>query len=68
MSEYMLLDFLFLETYCKLSDSPMQKAEDLEQLKVLEHGYKIKVIVDKSPAIGVDEPKDLKKVEKYLCR
>ncbi len=60
--------FSFLETYCKLSDSPMQKAEDLEQLKVLEHGYKIKVIVDKSPAIGVDEPKDLKKVEKYLCR
>ncbi|MCH9633000.1 MAG: 8-amino-3,8-dideoxy-manno-octulosonate cytidylyltransferase [Chlamydiae bacterium] len=60
--------FSFLETYCKLSASPMQKAEDLEQLKVLEHGYKIKVIVDKSPAIGVDEPKDLKKVEKYLCR
>lgn len=58
----------FLEKYCKLRPTILQKAEDLEQLKVLEHGYKIRVIVDHSPAIGVDHPEDLKKVEKHLCR
>lgn len=58
----------FLEKYCKLRPTLLQKAEDLEQLKVLEHGYKIRVIVDNSPSIGVDHPEDLKKVEKYLCR
>jgi CMP-2-keto-3-deoxyoctulosonic acid synthetase len=33
----------FLGTYTQLPDSPLQLAEDLEQLKVVENGYKIKV-------------------------
>jgi hypothetical protein len=33
----------FLGTYTQLPDSPLQLAEDLEQLKVLENGYKSKV-------------------------
>jgi hypothetical protein len=33
----------FLGVYTRLPDSPLQLAEDLEQLKVLENGYKIKV-------------------------
>lgn len=60
--------YSFLETYCKLKPSKLQKAEDLEQLKVLEAGYKIKVLIDSNPSIGVDEPQDLKRVEKHLCR
>ena len=31
-----------VEEYCKLEDTPLQLEEDVEQLKVLEHGYKIK--------------------------
>lgn len=33
----------FLKAYAKMESTPLQLAEDLEQLKVLENGYKIKV-------------------------
>lgn len=58
----------FLDLYYKLPHSALDKAEDLEQLKVLENGYSIKVLIDLNPSIGVDTPQDLKKVKKYLCR
>lgn len=37
-------DRRFLSTYCELPATPLQLAEDLEQLKVLEHGHKMKVV------------------------
>lgn len=37
-------DAEFLKIYSKLSPAPLQLEEDLEQLKVLENGYKIKVL------------------------
>lgn len=58
----------FLEIYNQLPESPLQKAEDLEQLKVLEHGYDIKVVVENSQSVGVDTPEDIQKVEQLLCR
>ena len=58
----------FLETYSQLPHTPLDKAEDLEQLKVLENGFSIKVLINSSPSIGVDTPQDLKKVEKHLCQ
>lgn len=58
----------FLLEYTKLAMTPLQIAEDLEQLKVLEHGYKIKAVVVNSVSIGVDTPEDIKKVEEVLCR
>ncbi len=57
----------FLKTYVNLPQTPLQKAEDLEQLKVLENGYSIKVIIDKQPSVEVDEPGDIQKVKKVLC-
>lgn len=60
--------YSFLETYFKLSETALQKAEDLEQLKVLEHGHKIKVIIDKKPSIGIDTPEDIEKLKHYLCQ
>ncbi len=58
----------FLPTYLKLPDTPLQKSEDLEQLKVLEHGYKIKVAIVEEKILGVDIPDDIRKVEEVLCR
>ncbi len=40
--------------------------EDLEQLKVLENGYKIKVIVVDHCAHGVDEPHDIASIEEIM--
>lgn len=44
----------------------LQLMEDLEQLKVLENGYKIKVIVVKHNAHGVDEPEDVAVIEQKM--
>ncbi len=57
-------DFLF--HYAELSPTPLQQAEDLEQLKVLEHGFRIKVAIVESDSIGVDRPEDINKIEQLL--
>lgn len=56
----------FLLRYVALPNTPLQMMEDLEQLKVIEHGYQIKTAVVKHGSIGVDTPEDLKIVEPYL--
>lgn len=58
----------FLLRYAELPQTDLQKAEDLEQLKVLEHGYRIKVAVVDNFSIGVDLPEDIQKVEQWLCK
>jgi 3-deoxy-manno-octulosonate cytidylyltransferase (CMP-KDO synthetase) len=58
----------FLLAYAKLPMTPLQIAEDLEQLKVLEHGYKIKAAIVASADAGVNTPEDIKKVEQELCK
>jgi 3-deoxy-manno-octulosonate cytidylyltransferase (CMP-KDO synthetase) len=55
----------FLELYSTLTPSPLERAEALEQLRVLWHGYRIAVAVseiDIPP--GVDTPQDLETVRR----
>jgi 3-deoxy-manno-octulosonate cytidylyltransferase (CMP-KDO synthetase) len=59
-------DFLF--TYLHLPPTPLQLAEDLEQLKVLEHGFHIQTAIVEHLSLGVDTPEDIHKVESYLCK
>lgn len=58
----------FLPVYARMEPTQLQLAEDLEQLKVLEEGYKIKTVVVDSESIGVDAPEDIKKIERWLCK
>lgn len=58
----------FLLEYAKMAPTPLQQSEDLEQLKILENGYRIKVAVIDSVSIGVDHQEDIKKVELLLCK
>lgn len=58
----------FLLHYNDLTPTPLQQAEDLEQLKILEHGFRIKTIIVESNSHGVDTPEDLKRAERELCR
>jgi len=48
------------------SSSFLQKAEDLEQLKILEEGYKIKISIVKDKAISIDSKDDIKTYKKSL--
>ncbi|MFA5410558.1 MAG: 3-deoxy-manno-octulosonate cytidylyltransferase [Candidatus Omnitrophota bacterium] len=57
-------DFLFV--YKNLPASRLERIERLEQLRVLEGGFKIKAIETKYDTIGVDTPEDLEKVKNYL--
>jgi 3-deoxy-manno-octulosonate cytidylyltransferase (CMP-KDO synthetase) len=57
-------DFLF--RYKNILPSPLERAERLEQLRVLEEGLRIKVIETKFDTIGVDTPEDLERVEQIL--
>ncbi len=56
----------FLYTYTNLPKSTLEKEEKLEQLRVLEHGYKIKTIETRYETVGVDTPADLEKVKSLL--
>jgi len=57
-------DFLFI--YKNLPASNLEKIECLEQLRVLQEGFRIKVIETKYDTIGVDTPQDLERVKKNL--
>lgn len=57
----------FLLRYQTLQPTPLQLEEDLEQLKVLEHGYRIKVAITDKASIGVDTHEDLNKIERWIC-
>ncbi len=59
-------DFLF--TFRNLPKSSLEQAEKLEQLRVLEHGYKIKTVETQFDTIGVDTPEDLKRAEEEILR
>jgi 3-deoxy-manno-octulosonate cytidylyltransferase (CMP-KDO synthetase) len=48
----------FLLGLTQLPPSPLERAEKLEQLRVLEAGYPIAVGIVEEPSIGVDTPED----------
>jgi 3-deoxy-manno-octulosonate cytidylyltransferase (CMP-KDO synthetase) len=59
-------DFLF--TYKNIAPSSLENTEGLEQLRVLEEGFRIKAIKTEFDTIGVDTPKDLKRVQRILAK
>ncbi len=49
----------FLLTFGTLAQGELERAEKLEQLRAMEHGYRIKVITSMAPSLEVDTPEDL---------
>jgi len=56
----------FLLAFSQMKPTRLEKTENLEQLRALENGFKIKVIETPFLTIGVDSPQDIIKVESYL--
>lgn len=56
----------FLIRLVKLNPSRLEKVENLEQLRALEYGYKIKSMESSFRTIGVDTPEDLVRVENFI--
>jgi 3-deoxy-manno-octulosonate cytidylyltransferase (CMP-KDO synthetase) len=56
----------FLLKYISLKPSRLEKTENLEQLRALEHGYRIKMIETQVPTLSVDTPNDIIKLEEFL--
>ncbi len=56
----------FLITYTNLPKSTLEEKEALEQLRVLEHGYKIRTVETRYDAVSVDTPEDLEMVRGIL--
>ncbi len=58
----------FLLRYPRLESTVLEQAEKLEQLRALEHGYRIHVECTRQAAPGVDTPEDLEKVRRLLAQ
>lgn len=57
----------FLLKFAGLAPTPLERAECLEQLRALEHGYRIKVLKTGFKSVGVDTPEDLERVNAILA-
>jgi len=55
-----------LREVTKLPQSPLEKAESLEQLRWLENGYRIRVGLTDVETVGIDTPDDLIRAEEFL--
>ena len=58
----------FLLKFVQWKPSPLERAEQLEQLRALENGARIRVLLTKHASIGVDTPADAATVEALLTR
>jgi 3-deoxy-manno-octulosonate cytidylyltransferase (CMP-KDO synthetase) len=58
----------FLRTFTRLERTPLEIAERLEQLRALEHGYRIRVVEVESESWGIDTPADLERFKLEILR
>src|SRR5262249_38518467 len=56
----------FLLTFAGLPQTPLERIESLEQLRALEHGFRIGTVATLSDTVGVDTPEDLERARERL--
>ena len=54
----------FLLRFAALPQTPLETVESLEQLRALEHGFRIRTVVTEHHSIGVDTPQDLERARR----
>jgi 3-deoxy-manno-octulosonate cytidylyltransferase (CMP-KDO synthetase) len=58
----------FLLRLTKMKPTPLEELEKLEQLRVLENGYRIRITAVNYEPFSVDTPEDLQKVVAFLSQ
>lgn len=53
----------FLQKFKDLTQRPIELVEEIEQLRTIEYGYKLKMVITPHDSISVDFPVDIKRVE-----
>ena len=56
----------FLLQLAALPQTPLERIESLEQLRALEHGYRIRTVTTRDRSVGVDTPDDLERARDLL--
>jgi len=56
----------FLDSFSRLEQTELERLEALEQLRALEHGYRIKVVETQYDSVEVDTPAELERVRQIL--
>ncbi len=56
----------FLKKFTAMKPTPLEEAEGLEQLRILQNGFRIKVVETPFNPVSVDTPEDLEMVRKMV--
>jgi 3-deoxy-manno-octulosonate cytidylyltransferase (CMP-KDO synthetase) len=56
----------FLQKFTSLTVTILEQLEKLEQLRILENGYRIKVMRTEHKSLSIDTPDDFEQAQKYL--
>lgn len=54
--------------FSRIPPTPLEKSEGLEQLRFLENGYRMKVVITRYRSVGVDTPQDLETVKAIISK
>jgi len=57
----------FLLEFARLAPTPLEQSESLEQLRALEHGFRIRAVETTHDSVGVDTPADLDRVRRLVA-
>jgi len=55
-----------LMDFSQLTRSPLEAAEQLEQLRYLENGYRIRMVLTDEAPVSIDTPEDLEKARRFI--
>ena len=57
----------FLLKYTRMTPTPLEVAESVDMMRILEHGRKVRMVPTKHTTYSVDTPQDLQRLEKIMA-